>query len=153
MIFEPQPPTIRQLVVGTLWVLACCGIGAWLGRLSDSSTNPFFIVASVGCFLAASLAIFRPLFWLISWPILKFIDRLFIPVGSNDRPTFDLTVARHCREKERYDDALDEYERLRQLHPKRPEPYDEAIELLEEHYEDAEELITEWRELRRRRIR
>ncbi len=153
MIFEPTPPTLRQLLTGALWLIALCGIGSWFGRLSDSSTNPIFIIASAGCFLAASLAIIRPLYWLLTWPILRFIDRLFIPVGSTDRPPFDLTVAHHCREKERYDDALNEYERLRDLHPKRPEPYDEALDILREHYEDTEELITELSKLRRRHIR
>ncbi len=94
--------------------------GAGMGLLAAAS-----LIAGVICISPEANRI-------LTSPITNFIDYLYLGTSKVEAPPFSLRMARHYRSEWLLDEAVVEYRRLRDWHPRRVEVWKEAIVTLRE---------------------
>lgn len=132
--------------------VGCFGISFYLAKEGYESQqfNIMFLGAPV--FALGILIIWKPLFQLITRPLMMMVDSIFFPGGSLEKPPLNLKLPAYYIEHERYEEARTEYRRIIKHYPDEVEAYERLVWLEAEIFEDRREARNLLRKARRRHL-
>lgn len=124
---------LRLLLAG-----GCFGFSFWAATTGYREMRLTLMVSSVPLFVVGALAIWTPLFALLTRPLLAMVDSLFFPGGKLDNPTLNLKLPAYLINEGRFTEALEEYESIMRHYPNEVEPYEKSIWLHVEIFKEPE---------------
>lgn len=110
------------------------------------------MVSSIPAFVIGVLAIWAPLFTLLTRPLIAMVDSLFFPGGKLDKPVLNLKLPAYLINEGRYTEAIGEYRRILKYYPDEVEAYEKSIWLYEEIFHEPEKARHLFKQAERRKI-
>ena len=120
--------TIRHLagavLLGLFFYIA--GTGLQVG-FEHTGTNLWVAIRAFACLIASACCFSRVLCDILSRPFHAMIDAVYFGSDDRDPPPVNLKLAGIYRLERRFDEAIAEYERQLEYHPRSPELWGEMI--------------------------
>ena len=130
-------------VLNTLyrWILgiAFLGVAFWCATTGYENLNFFLLLLAVPLFVAGISCLWKTIFYAATRPFTAMIDAVFFPGGKLSKPVLNLKLPRYYVNESRFDEALEEYQRIIKHYPDEAEAYDGAISLYVEIFEEPDE--------------
>ena len=145
-------PSLMREVFRWGGAIGCFGIALFLAKNGYESAEFHIMFLGVPVFGLGILIIWKPLFQLLTYPVRLFVDAIFFPGGSLEKPLLNLKLPAYYIEQGRYADARTEYRRILNHYPDEVEAYEKLIWLELEIFEDREEARKLLRRARRRHL-
>tara|TARA_R110002096_G_scaffold316010_10_gene510364 strand:- start:18736 stop:19254 length:519 start_codon:yes stop_codon:yes gene_type:complete len=119
---------------GVRWLIAAILVGCVVYL---SKQSPYGFLLGLPLLIVVAILIMPEILKPISW----MVDSLFgTGVVFGERPPLDLRLAQHYVKEERWDDAIEEYARVRGYYPAIPDVYTEPMILLAKLGAEKEEI-------------
>ena len=119
--------SIPSILFRLIFASGCFGFAFWAATYGYRNLLLTLMVSAVPIFVLGVLAIWNPLFKLLTRPLIAMVDSLFFPGGKLGKPTLNLKLPAYFVNEGRYTEALEEYEKVIRYYPDEVEAYEKAI--------------------------
>lgn len=130
--------SIHRTILRLLLSGGCFGFSFWAATTGYKTTQLTLMLSSVPVFAIGVLAIWTPLFALLTRPLTAMVDSLFFPGGKLDKPVLNLKLPAYLINEGRYTEALEEYRQILKHYPEEVEAYEKSIWLYQDIFDEPE---------------
>lgn len=132
---------IYQTVLRLIFASGCFGFSFWAATYGYRNVHLALMVSSIPLFAIGVIAVWKPLFKLLTHPLIAMVDGLFFPGGKLEKPTLNLKLPAYFIREGRYTEALEEYQRILKHYPDEVEAYEKSIWLHCEIFGDTDRAV------------
>lgn len=144
--------TIHHTILRICLACACFGFSYRAATIGYTTTQWTLLVASIPLFALGVFVIWKPLFALLTRPLMAMIDGIFFPGGKLEKPILNLKLPAYYIKEGRYTEALEEYRKIIKYYPDEVEAYERAMWLCQEIFHDSESAAKLLRRARKRHL-